>query len=66
MSDKIEVVRCKDCIHAKKINGWFVACDLHDIRPTPLIMDDWFCADGKRKEQNDERIQREPDQETER
>ncbi len=63
MSEKI--VRCKNCIHAKKINGWFIVCDLHDIRPTPLVMDDWYCPDGKENE-NDERVQREFNKEAER
>lgn len=52
--DMVEVVRCKDCTHCKVMNKWFLYCTLHDIKNTPLIMDNFFCADGKRKEQNDE------------
>ena len=37
--DAVPVVNCKDCIHNK-------SCMWSEP--------DWFCADGKRKEQNDE------------
>lgn len=43
------LVRCKDCKHWNA--GAIGICKLHDIRPTPIIMDDWFCADGERKEE---------------
>lgn len=43
----VEVVRCRDCKYWNT-NGIGI-CKLHDIRPTPLIMDNWFCADGERK-----------------
>ena len=45
--DAVPVVRCKDCKHWNP-NGIGI-CKLHDIRPTPLMMDNWFCADGKAK-----------------
>jgi hypothetical protein len=45
--DAVQVVRCRDCKHWNP-NG-IGYCKLHDIRPTPLIMDDWFCADGERR-----------------
>ena len=46
-ADTVSVIRCKDCKHwnPKGIG----ICKLHDIRPTPLMMDNWFCADGKAK-----------------
>ena len=44
--DAVEVVRCKDCKHWNP-NGIGI-CKLHDIRPTPLIMDDFYCADGEK------------------
>ncbi len=44
--DAVQVVRCRDCKHWNP-NGIGI-CKLHDIRPTPLMMDDWFCADGER------------------
>lgn len=54
-ADVVEVVRCKDCIHRNRIvnaklsNGeeWeSVECDKHKM----LVTEDWFCADGKRRE----------------
>lgn len=49
--DLVEVVHCRECKHWNP-NGIGI-CKLHDIRPTPLMMDDFFCADGERKEQDD-------------
>lgn len=46
--DAVEVVRCRDCKYWYP-NGIGI-CKLHDIRPTPIIMDDWFCADGERRD----------------
>lgn len=43
----VNVVRCIECKHWNQ-NGIGI-CKLHDIRPTPLMMDNWFCADGKVK-----------------
>ena len=43
---KVEVVRCKDCIHhinAPKTTG--VWCEMVD----GLLQKDWFCADGERR-----------------
>ncbi len=42
-----EVIRCKDCRYWNNFSSGH--CMLHDIRPTPLIMVDWYCADGKRR-----------------
>ena len=47
ISDRFEIVRCRDCKYWNP-NG-IGYCKLHDIRPTPLIMDDWFCADGMKE-----------------
>lgn len=47
-ADYVPVVRCKDCKHWNP-NGIGI-CKLHDIRPTPLMMDNWFCADGERRD----------------
>lgn len=41
-----ELVRCKNCKHLNP-NGIDI-CKLHDIRPTHLMMDNWFCADGEK------------------
>ena len=40
--DAVEVVRCKDCMYFKTR-----LCENEDN------YDDWFCADGERKEGND-------------
>lgn len=40
-----DLVRCKDCKFYEKGHG----CDLLDV--FMLNMDDWFCADGERREQ---------------
>lgn len=49
---KGELVRCKDCVkspdeHKAELNGELHRhCELHRRWTT----DDWFCADGKRKD----------------
>lgn len=48
---KGEIVLCGEC-------KWFDnesigRCTRHEIRPTPFFMDDFFCADGERKEKDD-------------
>lgn len=49
--DAVEIVRCKDCKHLGENDGYYF-CNAIGIsfgdKPN------WFCADGKRKEQNDE------------
>ena len=45
---KGELVRCGEC-------KWFDnesigRCTRHEIRPTPFFMDDFYCADGERKD----------------
>lgn len=43
--DAVEVVRCKDCKFYEKGHG----CDLLDV--FMINMDNWFCADGERREE---------------
>ena len=45
--DAVPVVRCKDCKHYKDGRCFFT------MRRYGLY-DDWFCADGERREDNDE------------
>ena len=53
--DAVEIVRCKDCTHRCFDNrfGFMCNCDTGD----PYEMgrnaynDDWFCADGERKDE---------------
>ena len=40
-----EIVRCKDCEHRTEIRG-IPSCKLHFLKS----YDNWFCADGKKKE----------------
>ena len=51
--DAVEVVHCKDCVHWKD-EGFDSAgkCELWNI----VFEYDWFCADGEREEQADERM----------
>lgn len=44
--DAVEVMRCKDCEDAIRI-GEDLFCPILDIFPT----DDFYCADGERKEE---------------
>lgn len=49
-ADVVEVVRCKDCkyFHDGIYNGeYWMECDEYKIA---LSSDNWFCADGKRRE----------------
>lgn len=46
----INLVFCKDCKHGKPGDcGYGVDCDCDDV----WHKDDWFCADGKRREENE-------------
>ena len=47
-----EIVRCKDCKHKEKdgISEGFHYCNVNGLQVT----DDWFCADGKRKDGDQE------------
>jgi hypothetical protein len=44
LKEKPEVVRCKDCKHYMTIHCTCDGC---------CISDDWFCADGERREENE-------------
>ena len=49
-ADVVEVVRCKDCKHFHDgiYNGeYWMECDEYRIA---LSSDEWFCADGERRE----------------
>lgn len=53
--DAVKVVRCGDCKYYQKVYGGVPLgevghCICHSFETVP----DWFCADGERKEQNDE------------
>lgn len=47
--DAVPVVRCKDCKHRDPQDG---KCDCgHDILWQQPRSDDWYCADGERREE---------------
>lgn len=53
-ADVVEVIRCKDCIHGKPtridtVTGW-VSDKRHCNRHYMCHSEDYYCADGKRKE----------------
>jgi len=56
--DAVEVVRCRDCKHSKlDIGGrprWCNVPPNHTMK-VRIVSDDWYCADGERKEPSDGR-----------
>lgn len=55
-ADVVEVVRCKDCKHRLERNGKFECIyDTGDpfAQGREADIDDWFCADGERRELQD-------------
>lgn len=44
-----ELVRCKDCKHCY-VDGENVRFNVCDLGHNKVQQDDWFCADGERKE----------------
>lgn len=52
--DVVKVIRCKDCKHydTKDCADGFGWCNRNGTGRGST--DDWFCADGERKEKNDE------------
>ena len=47
--DAIEVVRCKDCKH-RYVDGENVRHNVCELNHNKVQGDDWYCADGERKE----------------
>ena len=45
----IEIVRCKDCKH-NYLDGIQVRFNRCELNHSKVHADDWFCADGERKE----------------
>ena len=47
--DAVEVVRCKDCKHRTELcgDGWHPCTDM-------AVNDNWYCADGERKEKEND------------
>lgn len=44
-SDAVPVVRCKDCVHARPMDGGYYICPWMAVLPGA----DWFCSRGERK-----------------
>ena len=45
----IPLVRCKDCIH-RFVDGENVRFNVCELNHNKVQADDWFCADGERKD----------------
>ena len=50
--DAVPVVRCKDCRLGEKNKGAYVREKTWCIRQETYHNDDWFCADGERRDDN--------------
>ena len=48
--DAVPVVRCGECKSKKKQGNGIKYCGLHGSHYGMIISDDWFCADGERKD----------------
>ena len=47
-----EFIRCKDCIHAKEITQYGCSeCVRHCEKLKIVTSPDWFCAEGRRKDE---------------
>lgn len=49
--DAVAVVRCKECKH-RFVDGENVRFNCCELNHNKVQADDWFCADGKRKDEN--------------
>ena len=47
-----EIVRCKDCKH-RYVDGDNVRYNACELNHNNVQSDDWFCADGERRENNE-------------
>lgn len=51
--DAVEVVRCRNCVHATEMTQYGCGeCVRHCEKLKILTSPDWFCAEGKRDEQD--------------
>lgn len=48
----IEIVRCRECKH-RFVDGENVRFNVCELNHNKVQADDWFCADGKRREDDD-------------
>lgn len=47
--DAVQVVRCGECEHKREQKNGQKYCGLHGSHYAMTLTDDWFCADGERK-----------------
>lgn len=52
---RVAVVRCKDCTHYEELRTGEGACHLNG-KISWYIREDWFCADGERKAEDDQSL----------
>lgn len=50
----IEIVRCRECRH-RFVDGENVRFNVCELNHNKVQADDWFCADGERRDENDTR-----------
>lgn len=50
LQPSVEIVRCKDCKH-NYLDGIQVQFNRCELNHNKVHTDDWFCADGERKDQ---------------
>lgn len=46
-----KIVQCCDCEHKRVQKNGHKFCGLHGSHYGMIVTDDWFCADGERKEE---------------
>lgn len=52
MVEYAPVVRCKDCVH-RFVDGENVRFNVCELNHNKVQADDWFCADGVKKDYDD-------------
>ena len=54
-SDRVDVVRCKECIWGEDRNGMLIECTNPWYGPDVLLPHGWYCANGERGEEQHDR-----------
>lgn len=52
VAETVQVVRCRDCRH-RFVDGEGVRYNCCELNHEKAMPDDWFCADGERKNRRD-------------
>ena len=52
LKEQPQIIRCNDCKHNGNSKKCIIAayCELKGEYPFPFLTNDWFCADGEKKE----------------